>query len=98
MSKIQPTLCGGNSVATNLRLVVSEGPGCIDVFLGAALLERVRCSAEVLQYKMLVGAWLNAGWSLGTVREQFGHESRTMKRWSAALSSDDLEFALWASA
>jgi len=94
MSKIQPALCGGNGVASDLHLVVSEGSGCIDVFLGAALLERVRCSEEALQYKMLVGRLVNAGWGLGTLRERFGHDARTMKRWAAALSSDDVEFAL----
>ena len=94
MAKIQPILCGGNGVASDLHLVVSEGSGCIDVFLGVALLERVRCSEDAPQYKMLVGRLVNAGWSLKTLRERFGHDSRTMKRWAAALSSDDLEFAL----
>ena len=59
MAKIQPALCIANGVASDRHLVVSEGSGGADVFLGIALLERGRGSEEVLQHKMLVGRLVN---------------------------------------
>ena len=66
MSKIQPALCCGNGIRSDLYLVASEQSRVVDVFLGVALLERVRCSEEVLQDKMLGGRLVNADWHLST--------------------------------
>jgi hypothetical protein len=52
---MQPILSGGTGVATDLHVVLSESSGSVLVFLGTALLERIGCSREALQYKMLVG-------------------------------------------
>jgi hypothetical protein len=48
---VQPVLCGGNGngVATDLQIVLSESSDSILVFLRTALLERIRCSREVLR-------------------------------------------------
>ncbi|MBT7165238.1 MAG: hypothetical protein HN904_20835, partial [Victivallales bacterium] len=94
MGNVQPVLCGGNGKATDLQLVLSESSGSVSVFLGTALLERLRCSPEALQYKMLVGRLVNAGWRLTELRAVFGHDPRTMKRWAAALLSEDVEFVV----
>jgi len=94
MSNVQPVLCGGNGKATDLQLVVSESSGSVSVFLGTALLERIRCSPEALQYKMLIGRLVNAGWRLSELQRTFRHDPRTMKRWAAALLSEDMEFVV----
>lgn len=91
---VQPLLCPGNGVATDLQLVLSEDSDSILVFLGTAVLERIRCSREALQYKMLVGRLANAGWSLSELGRLFGHEPRTVKKWAAALLSEDMEFVV----
>ncbi|MBT7702425.1 MAG: hypothetical protein HN700_19215 [Verrucomicrobia bacterium] len=49
------------------------------VFLGTALPERLCCSPEALQYKMLVVRPVNAGWRLGELRAVFGHDPRMAK-------------------
>ena len=87
MDNVQPILCGGNGVATDLQIVLSESSDSILVFLGVALLERIRCSPEALEYKMLVGRLVNAGKPLEELRRAFGHDPRTMKRWAAALNA-----------
>ena len=76
---IQPVLSGGNVVATDLHLVLSESSDSILVFLGTALLERIGCSREALQYKMLVGRLANAGWSLSALQRAFGHDPRALR-------------------
>jgi hypothetical protein len=88
---LQPVLCGGNGVATDIDVVFSETDGTVLVLLGVAVLERVRCSPEALQYKMLVGRLANAGWSLRKLSRHFGHDCRTIKQWAAALTSDDVD-------
>lgn len=94
MMNVQPILSGGNGIATDLQIVLSESSDSILVFLGTAVLERIRCSREALQYKMLVGRLANAGSSLSALRRVFGHDPRTIKRWAAALLSEDVEFVV----
>jgi hypothetical protein len=69
-----PALCGGNGKATDLDVVLSEGSGIVSVFLGTALLERLRCSPEALQYRMLVGRLVNAGWRPSELQGVFGRD------------------------
>lgn len=83
---------GDSGVATDLSLFLSEDGSDILAFLGVALLERIRCCPQQLQYKMLIGRMVNAGHRLSELRRQFGHDARTMKQWAAALQSDDPEF------
>jgi len=96
MSNVQPALCGGNGSTTDLHIVLSESSDSILVFLGVAVLERIRCSRENLQYKMLLGRLVNAGWALSRLQETFGHDPRTLKSWAAALLSDDPELMVQA--
>ncbi len=84
VANLQPLPVGGNGAVTDLQLVVSENSDSILVFLGTAVLERIRCSREALEYKMLVGRLVNAGWSLSRLQAAFGRDPRTMKRWAAA--------------
>lgn len=93
---VQPALCPGNPVDCDLHVVPCEGDGSLLVFLGVAVLERVRCSPEGLQYKLLIGRLVNAGWSLSALQRHFHHDPRTMKRWAAALLSDDEYFVIQA--
>ena len=83
---------GDSNVATDLSLFLSEDGSDILAFLGVALLERIPCSPQQLQYKMLIGRMVNAGHRLAELQRRFGHDPRTMKRWGAALQSDDPEF------
>lgn len=88
---VQPLLIGGNGVASDLHVVLSETSDSLLVFLDTALLERIRCSREALQYKMLVGRLANAGWALSELQRAFGHDPRTVKKWAAALQSEDVD-------
>lgn len=93
---VHPVLCPDNPNAPDLGLVVNEHDDFILVTLGVAVLERIRCDREALQYKMFIGRLVNAGWRLNQLHEIFGHDHRTMKRWAAALTSDDVEFVVQA--
>ena len=79
MGNVQPVLCGGNGKATDLQLVLSESSGSVSVFLGTALLERLRCSPEALQHIALASRLVNAGWRLTELRGAFGHDPRMAK-------------------
>ncbi len=92
MQNLQPLLVSRKEAATDLSLMLSSDGKDIFAFLDTALLERISCSRERLEYKILVGRMLNAGYSLTDLKHSFGHDARTMKRWGAALKSDDREF------
>ncbi len=92
MNNIQPLLLSRNNAATDLSLMLWSDGRDIFAFLDTALLERVSCSAEKLEYKFLVGRMVNAGHRLTELKNAFGHDARTMKRWGAALQSDEPEF------
>ncbi len=92
MQNLQPLLVSRKETATDLSLMLSSDGKDIFAFLDTALLERISCSRERLEYKILVGRMVNAGHSLTDLKNSFGHDARTMKRWGAALQSDDPEF------
>lgn len=88
---VQPLLIGGKGIATDLHVVVSESSKDLLVFLDTALLECIGGSREALQYKMLAGRLANAGWPLIVLQRALGHDRRTVKKWAAALLSDDVD-------
>ena len=90
---VQPVLTGGNGIATDLSLVASYSTDSLLVFLGPALLERVPASEESLQYKLLGGRMLNAGFRICDLREAFPHDPRTLKRWGKAAVCEDVDEA-----
>lgn len=92
MQNIQPLLVSRNSAATDLSLMLSSDGRDIFAFLDTALFERISCSPDRLEYKLLVGRMVNAGHRLTDLKNAFGHDARTMKRWGAALKSDNPEF------
>jgi len=92
MNNIQPLLVSRNSAATDMSLMLSSDGKDIFAFLDTALLERVSCSPERLEYKLLVGRMVNAGHRLTDLKKAFGHDARTMKRWGFALQSEDSDF------
>ena len=92
MHNLQPLLVSRKDTSTDLSLMLSSDGKDIFAFLDTALLERISCSREKLEYKILVGRMVNAGHSLASLKSSFGHDARTMKRWAAALKSDDPEF------
>ena len=92
MENLQPLLVSCKYTATDLSLMLSSDGRDIFAFLDTALLERISCSPEKLEYKILVGRMVNAGHSLSELTKAFGHDPRTMKRWGAALQSEDPEF------
>jgi len=92
MHNLQPLLISRKGTATDLSLMLSSDGRDIFAFLDTALLERISCSRERLEYKILVGRMVNAGHSLTDLKDAFGHDARTMKRWGAALKSDDSQF------
>ncbi len=94
MFTLQPLLTPRHGLGSDLCLFSSSDHSELFAFLGTALLERVPLRPEVLRYKMMVGRLVNAGHRLRELQSQFGHDPRTMKRWAAALQSDDAEFAL----
>jgi len=91
---VQPVLFCANGVSNDLAVAIDRERGTIQVMLGVAVLERIRCDPAALQYKLLVGRLVNAGWSLTEVRKHFPHDNRTLKRWAAALTSDDPAFVV----
>ncbi|OQB89621.1 MAG: hypothetical protein BWX83_01078 [Candidatus Cloacimonetes bacterium ADurb.Bin117] len=89
MENLQPILSPRNGCLSDLELTLSPCGGEVLVFLAHLLLERVKLSADSLQYKMLMGRLRNAGWRGKQLQKVFGHDPRTIKAWGDALLSDD---------
>ena len=96
MENLQSLLVCCKGVASDLSLMISEDQHDIFAFLGTALLERIPCNRNLLQYKILVGRMVNAGHSMHELQRVFKHDPRTMKNWGAALHSDEPEFIVQA--
>ena len=92
MENLQLVLTGDKGVATDLTIFLSASERELFVYLGVALLERVEYNRNQFAYKMLIGRLVNAGVALVKLKRQFHHDSRTMKRWSKALTSEDPDF------
>lgn len=91
MENLQLRLTGGQSVATDLTVFISESSGDLFVYLGTALLERVSNDPDSLAYRMLVGRLANAGMSVTQLSRTFGHDVRTIGKWAEGLLSDSAE-------
>jgi len=73
VDNLQLLLVGGNGAATDLSVHLSESEKVLFVFLGLALLERVRSDGKCLAYKMLLGRLVNSGMSVRELERKFGH-------------------------
>lgn len=88
---IQPVLSSDNSISTDLSVFLNSSESTYEVYIGVALLERIGIDPKILQHKMLVGRLWNAGAKLCDLREFFGHDHRTIKKWGDALKSGDID-------
>ena len=93
---LQPILACGNPSSTDLTVFLQHGGETYEVYIGLALLERVGIDRESLARKMLVGRLFNAGVPLRRLHEAFGHDDRTVKKWGAAILSNDPELMVGA--
>lgn len=87
---IQPVLSCCESIDTDLSVFLDDEESEFYVYLGVALLERVSISPEKIDHKMLIGRLYNGGAKLSLLRERFGHDPRTVKKWGDALKSCDV--------
>jgi transposase len=87
---IQPVLSCCESIDTDLSVFLDDEESEFYVYLGVALLERVSVSPEKIDHKMLIGRLYNGGAKLSLLRERFGHDPRTVKKWGNALKSCDI--------
>tara|TARA_B110000902_G_scaffold265976_1_gene352001 strand:- start:122 stop:2521 length:2400 start_codon:yes stop_codon:yes gene_type:complete len=85
-----------DSKVSDLELYLCETSNSYSLYLGTSLIEIISCSKDMLEYKMLVGRQVNAGEKLSHLKEIFGHDYRTMKKWAAAIRSSDPEFIVQA--
>ncbi len=88
---LQPVLAGGEGIASDLTIFLSQSETTYDVYIGVALLERVGGNPNDVQRKMLVGRLCNAEFSLRRLCDTFHHDARTIKKWAAALLSGDID-------
>ena len=91
---IQPILTCGESALTDLSVFLNTAESDYEVYIGLALLERVKVSPDDLQHKMLIGRLYNARVKLKDIREKFSHDNRTIKKWGNALKSGDMNIML----
>lgn len=89
MENLQLVLTGDKGVTTDLTIFLSASERDLLVYLGVSLLERVEYNRNQFAYKMLIGRLVNAGVSLIKLKRRFHHDSRTMKKWAKALTSED---------
>ncbi len=88
---LQPVLSCGEGVSSDVSVFLSRGGTTYEVYLGVALLERVGADPESTARKMLVGRLCNAGVPITELKESFGHDPRTIRKWATALQSGDID-------
>jgi hypothetical protein len=80
---VQPALAWGNA-HSQLHVLVQPG-GFLEIFLGLHRIEVVPRDPNTVQYRMALGRLVNAGWEITVLAEKFGHDTRTLRGWAAAL-------------
>ena len=88
---IQLVLSNYESKYSDLSVFLDKEESEFYVYLGVALLERISIDAEEIGHKMFIGRLYNSGVKLCTLREVFGHDGRTVKKWGNALKTCDVD-------
>lgn len=65
--------------------------GCLHVYYGGEMFEKVPDDRNDPQYKMMVARLYNAGVNAVKLKEAFGADRKTMQCWGDALNSGDVE-------
>jgi len=65
--------------------------GCLHVYYGGEMFEKVPDDRNDPQYKMMVARLYNAGVNAVKLKEAFGADRKTMQCWGDALKSGDVE-------
>jgi len=68
-----------------------EEAGCLHVYYGGEMFEKVPDNQNDPQHKMMVARLYNAGVNAVKLREAFGVDRKTMRSWGDALKSGDPE-------
>jgi len=72
--------------------IAREGSGgCLHVYYGGELFEKVPDSRDDPQYKLMVARLYNAGVNALVLRTAFGVDQKTMRRWGDALKSGEAQ-------
>lgn len=88
---LQPVLSPCESIDTDLSVFLNSDENKYFVYIGVALLETINTSAQFIYRKMFIGRLHNSGVKLKTLRERFGHDNRTIKKWAAGLKADNID-------
>ena len=88
---IQLILSNYETSYSDLSVFLNKEESEFYVYLGVALLERVSINADEIGHKMFLGRLYNSGVKLSILRDKFGHDARTVKKWAKALKSCDID-------
>ena len=88
---IQLVLSNYETRYSDLSVFIDREESEFYVYMGVALLERISINAEEIGHKMFIGRLYNSGVKLCILRDRFGHDSRTVKKWGNALKTCDVD-------
>jgi len=88
---IQLVLSNYETRYSDLSVFIDREESEFYVYLGVALLERISIDAEEIGHKMFIGRLYNSGVKLCILRDRFGHDNRTVKKWGNALKTCDVD-------
>jgi len=84
-------LLGTDKRNPSFTICRDDEAGCLHVYYGADLFEKVPEDRNDPQYKMMVARLYNAGVNAVKLKAAFGADRKTMQRWGDALKSGDPE-------
>ncbi len=88
---LQQILSSCESLDSDLSVFLDSRDNTYCVYVGVSLIECVSVDPAELSHKMLMGRLYNGGAKLCVLKEQFNHDSRTIKKWAAALLSGNFK-------
>lgn len=88
---IQLVLSSYETRYSDLSVFIDREESEFYVYIGVALLERISIDAEEIGHKMFIGRLYNSGVKLCILRDRFGHDNRTVKKWGNALKTCDVD-------
>ncbi len=91
IENIQLVLSNYETRYSDLSVFLDKEESEFYVYIGVALLERISIDTEQIGHKMFIGRLYNSGVKLSVLRDRFGHDSRTVKKWGNALKTCDVD-------
>ena len=89
--KIMMVIAKNETKYSDLGVYINKVKYDFYISIGVPLFKNININPEEIGYKIFIAALYNSGVKLSIIKEVFGHDGRTVKKWSEALLTFNVE-------